>query len=764
MLTPKQSIAQLYVAYFNRAPEPLGFDFWCSVLDNPVTLTDIATDFATQEEARLMYPLLEDRGSDSVSNFLTQIYQNLFDRDPEGEGLAFWIGVIQGGADLGTILLEIMNGASEADRLVMDGKAIVAEYWVEAARDAVGYSLTDQAIDVSREAIEAVNPPVALPLPEVNDTDEMPVLPTVEDGRDITDLYFQTPGVAELTPSFTSMSPGATFISRQKVADITVVDDGLGQNVLGLQGTDADLFELDGAALFLKQNALLQIGSDERFDVTVTVDDAGRGHYLTDGPETGTGFAVLLEEIEIEGGFGEINLTAEDEFQLNTLEQGDQFRPDVAALGNGLFVAAWTTNRDVNDTFIREDIKLRIFEKDGSEVVAEFHANAAPNNVQSAPRVIPLEDGNFVVAWQDFAVNGSTNNDVKARIFDSDGDAVSAEFDIATNLGAAQREPDLAPLADGGFVAVFESNGPSADGFGTGILARSFDENGDEVLAEFTVNNETDGGQTDAVVAALPGGGFAVAWETNEPIVNAIVPFNLVNANIPGEIKARIFAENGDPVDVEFMVNQDTFSAQRDPAITALSNGNIVITWQSADLSGDDNIESALKGRIFDPEGDPVTDELLLNGLIEGGQSLPDITALSNGGFAVVWESTDQLQEMPAQGSAVKMQIFNEKGDAVLDQEVLVNQGFSGFQSDMEITQLDSGELIVAWESGPNPTTSDNNGLHVVARVFDLNEDGGVTTTEELLVPLLNDAEDFAYNPAELVGQPMPVEPDGGIA
>lgn len=48
MLTATQSIAQLYIGYFNRAPEPLGFDFWLGVLDNPLSLAEIATDFSTQ--------------------------------------------------------------------------------------------------------------------------------------------------------------------------------------------------------------------------------------------------------------------------------------------------------------------------------------------------------------------------------------------------------------------------------------------------------------------------------------------------------------------------------------------------------------------------------------------------------------------------------------------------------------------------------------------------------------------------------------------
>ena len=180
MSVANSSIAQLYIAYFNRAPEPLGFDFWCDVLDNPVTLEDIASDFATQPEAVAMYPLLEARTTDSLGDFLTTVYQNLFDRDPDAAGLEFWTGVIQGGADFGTILLEIINGASDEDRAVLEAKASVAEYWVGEARMVQGYQLTDDAITASRAAIEAAG------------TD-------VEDSTAIVDTYFAPAAQVALT-------------------------------------------------------------------------------------------------------------------------------------------------------------------------------------------------------------------------------------------------------------------------------------------------------------------------------------------------------------------------------------------------------------------------------------------------------------------------------------------------------------------------------------------------------------------------------------
>jgi Domain of unknown function (DUF4214) len=118
----------------------LGFDFWLGVLDNPLSLAEIATDFSIQPEATALYPYLADPTNETPEAFLTKVYQNLFDRDLDAEGRDFWSEVILSGRPLGDILQEIIRGAAPADQAVLDSKAALAEYWVEAARADGGYS------------------------------------------------------------------------------------------------------------------------------------------------------------------------------------------------------------------------------------------------------------------------------------------------------------------------------------------------------------------------------------------------------------------------------------------------------------------------------------------------------------------------------------------------------------------------------------------------------------------------------------------------
>jgi autotransporter-associated beta strand protein len=66
--------------------------------------------------------------------------------------------------------------------------------------------------------------------------------------------------------------------NRIKIADLTIVDDALGTNVLSLSGTDAASFELSGSALFLKAGKTLDFLAKPSFNLVVNVDDATVGN------------------------------------------------------------------------------------------------------------------------------------------------------------------------------------------------------------------------------------------------------------------------------------------------------------------------------------------------------------------------------------------------------------------------------------------------------------------------------------------------------
>ena len=101
------TFVELYVAYFNRAPDAIGLNFWGSAFANGTSLEEIANLFLDQDETRETYAA-------DISNlqFATQVYENVLGRTPDAGGLAFWQGQLDdGNIGRGAFILEVLKGA-----------------------------------------------------------------------------------------------------------------------------------------------------------------------------------------------------------------------------------------------------------------------------------------------------------------------------------------------------------------------------------------------------------------------------------------------------------------------------------------------------------------------------------------------------------------------------------------------------------------------------------------------------------------------------
>ncbi len=101
------TFVELYIAYFNRAPDAEGLNFWGSAFANGFSLEAIATLFLDQAETRATYP-------DTLTNleFATQVYNNVLGRTPDQLGLEFWASALDGGGvTRDQFILEVLRGA-----------------------------------------------------------------------------------------------------------------------------------------------------------------------------------------------------------------------------------------------------------------------------------------------------------------------------------------------------------------------------------------------------------------------------------------------------------------------------------------------------------------------------------------------------------------------------------------------------------------------------------------------------------------------------
>ncbi|MFG5383632.1 Ig-like domain-containing protein, partial [Yoonia sp. R2-816] len=302
-------------------------------------------------------------------------------------------------------------------------------------------------------------------------------------------------------------------------------------------------------------------------------------------------------------------------------------------------------------------IKARIFGADGNEIVSEFLVNEFANGTQGSPSITALDNGHFVVTWQsDDRQQGDTSGyAVKARIFDADGNETVSEFLVNEFTNDTQGSPSVTALANGHFVVTWESDGQQqGDTSSSVIKARIFDATGNETVSEFLVNEFTNNLQIDPGVTALANGHFIVTWTSADQ----------QQGDTSGwAVKARIFDTDGNEIVSEFLVNEFTNDTQGSPSITALTNGNFIVTWQSWDQQQGDTSHTAIKARIFDANGVEIVSEFLVNEFPNGGQYDPNVTALANGHFVVTWTSGDE-QQGDTSSWAIKARIFDANGIA----------------------------------------------------------------------------------------------------
>jgi hypothetical protein len=131
-------VEALYVAYFDRAADGPGQQYWTTQMtaleakgDTPAQAAVlIAQSFAVQPEAASLHVPTDPTQATAVAAFIQQTYSNLFSHTPDAPGLAYWQGQITSGAvPLGAAVYDIANGATGNDATITGFKIIAAVYF-----------------------------------------------------------------------------------------------------------------------------------------------------------------------------------------------------------------------------------------------------------------------------------------------------------------------------------------------------------------------------------------------------------------------------------------------------------------------------------------------------------------------------------------------------------------------------------------------------------------------------------------------------------
>ncbi|MEP7006680.1 MAG: hypothetical protein ABI810_11910 [Sphingomonas bacterium] len=216
---------------------------------------------------------------------------------------------------------------------------------------------------------------------------------------------------------------------------------------------------------------------------------------------------------------------------------------------------------------------------------------------------------------------------------------------------------------------------------------------------ETVVNTQTAADQMAPSVAGFASGGFVVVWETDDTAQDGsgyAIKLQLINAA-------------GAKVGAEILVDSAIGGDQTAPVVTVLASGNFVVSWQTSDTTQDGS-GTAIKAQLFSANGTKIGGEFLVETQTALDQTTPSITALSDGGFAIAWETSDAA----GYGTLLKARRFSAAGASV-GGEFLINSAMLGGQTSVDIIGLSGGGFFVSWTAGSGGNAD------VYGRVFDAN-------------------------------------------
>jgi flagellin-like hook-associated protein FlgL len=326
------------------------------------------------------------------------------------------------------------------------------------------------------------------------------------------------------------------------------------------------------------------------------------------------------------------------------------------------------------------------------------------------------------------------------------------EFQVNNVTSNDQRRPDITGLANGNFLVSWGSDGQ--DGSSYAVVGRIFDSSGIPIGNEFVINDSKNDEQTNPSLTALPNGGFAATWQSSnqdgssfgvyakiyDKDGNVAKPEFLVNTTVAGDqsqpsitslsngniavtwhsaqdgsqfgIYGQLYTQDGEMVGQEFRINTETTDLQQDPSVSGLVDGGFIVSWHSNNQDGD---SWGIFGQRYDSTGKKIGDEFQINSYTTNSQRIgygKSVIGLADGGFAAVWHSLGQ----DGDSWGVYGQRYDVNGSKV-GEEFRVNDTTTGMQTNPTISSLPTGGYVISWQS----ENVDSSGYSAMCKAYDSN-------------------------------------------
>ncbi|MES2183083.1 MAG: DUF4214 domain-containing protein [Pseudomonadota bacterium] len=290
-------VQQMYVAYFGRPADPGGLVYFAQLDENALIQT-----FSASAESQALF------NGATGSAAINAIYQNLFNRDAEAAGLAYWSGLVSRGqiSAVGAAL-SILRGATNDDLTAVTNKVAVAALFtshVDTTAEIIGYA-GDGAAAVARTFLKAVG----------SSTDSVT---TAQNNVDQAVLSALVPVAAQtfvLTANADTVTGGAgndtiTASAAGYFGSGDNIDGGAGSDTLSVSGETADITG-SGITVTNVETASLTTSGAINLDTTswtglTSLAAAGNGTYVLKTAAgtntTANAGAVADKQVVVDGG------------------------------------------------------------------------------------------------------------------------------------------------------------------------------------------------------------------------------------------------------------------------------------------------------------------------------------------------------------------------------------------------------------------------------------------------------------------------------
>jgi hypothetical protein len=161
------TIQEVYIALFGRPADPIGLRFYNEATDNGNNL-DAVGDLSNSPEYLDRFEGMSD------VQMINQIYQDLFGRDADAQGLLFYTAQLQSGAaSVQDIAIRIIDGATGSDQVTIDAKVAAANLFtasLDQGNEIVAYS-GDVGIEFGQEFLRDIRTAADVPTQAEVDAD-----------------------------------------------------------------------------------------------------------------------------------------------------------------------------------------------------------------------------------------------------------------------------------------------------------------------------------------------------------------------------------------------------------------------------------------------------------------------------------------------------------------------------------------------------------------------------------------------------------------